>query len=47
MLEEQQGVPPADSGSEERPSNPSPEMQMWKKLESTIRERNQWHQTAW
>ena len=30
-----------------RPSHPSPEMQMRRKLEVTMKERNQWHQTAW
>ena len=30
-----------------RPSHPSPEMQIRRKLEVTMKERNQWHQTAW
>lgn len=30
-----------------RPSHPSPEMQIRRKLEITMKERNQWHQTAW
>ena len=33
--------------SRRRPSHPSPEAQMRRKLELTIKERNQWHQTAW
>ena len=30
-----------------RPAHPSPEAQIRKKLELTIKERNQWHKTAW
>lgn len=30
-----------------RPSHPSPKMQIRRKLEVTMKERNQWHQTAW
>ncbi|KAI9492109.1 hypothetical protein BDB00DRAFT_789062 [Zychaea mexicana] len=33
-------------GGPRRPSHPSPEAQIRKKLELTIKERNQWHQTA-
>ena len=32
---------------QKRPAHPSPEAQIKKKLELTIKERNQWHQTAW
>ncbi|KAI9278408.1 hypothetical protein BDA99DRAFT_5902 [Phascolomyces articulosus] len=40
---EQQG---GDTNNQRRPAHPSPEAQIRKKLELTIKERNQWHQTA-